>query len=995
MSFGIPVRNGLSISLLSTTALSTGRRLVPALNLDFLTATGALDPRITFSRGSNATLVDATGKLTYAPNNLLTNSESFDNAAWSKTGHTISANTIAAPNGTTTADTLVEDTSAGTHEIRQDVTTVAATYTFSAYIKAANRTFAMLYHGQTNSAYVVNLSTGAASGNAGLNAPLSGSVTDAGNGWYRVSMTVAATAALNNFRIYPLSNSTTYNYTGSGTGAIYIWGAQLSPVTYQTTPGTYNSTTPKNLLGFTQEFDNAAWTKSNAFVQTNLLTYSQDFGNAAWSSNAVTRVDNAIAAPDGTLTAEQFTPTTASATHTFWQIVSSVTSGATYSASYYIKPNGYTKVAIVENNITSAYTSFDLSGAGSVITNSAGSSGSVTAVGGGWYRIVHSSASGGTAFRPQLFILPNSYTSGTPTNSWVGDGTSGIYAWGAQLVQGSTAGDYQRTDAAAAAVQYTAPDGTLSADKLVENTATNQHIVFQAPTFVSGTPYTWSAYVKAAGRTIVQLRNYATSGVYFAEFDLVALTTTNRSGSGTATITSAGNDWYRISATATATASGSGYWQLNLCDAPAGTSYTGDGSSGIYIWGAQLSDSASLDPYVYNPAAAAASAAYYGPRFDYDPVTLAAKGLLIEEQRTNLFTYSEQFDNAAWAKGVGYNSAITANSTIAPDGTVSADTLVADNSGGTGTVILARSTGVTSGTSYTLTFFAKAATLSWIQLYLLGYTSPANGGAFFNLSGAGSVGTVSSGFTAAITPASNGWYRCSLSFTAGSTVTGEMRVLLANANNDTSVARNGTSSVYVYGAQLEAGSFATSYIPTVASQVTRSADVALMQGANFSSWYNQNEGTFTTQSDQYSITSPNNQWIFAATDGTSNNYIGSLTNPSSYRALVVAGGATQASIINGTVSTNTPFKSALAYKTNDFAATSGGAAVGTDTSGSVPALSALSIGAINSANYLNGHIRSIGYYNTRLPNTALVSLTAPNIIPSLSLDFTTQVFNVG
>jgi hypothetical protein len=295
---------------------------------------------------------------------------------------------------------------------------------------------------------------------------------------------------------------------------------------------------------------------------------------------------------------------------------------------------------------------------------------------------------------------------------------------------------------------------------------------------------------------------------------------------------------------------------------------------------------------------------------------------------------------------------------------------------------------VTTSTAATHSFsvYAKAGGYNFILLRI-----GSNGG-YVDLSNGSVVSGVTAGYTLTATPAGNGWYRVVLTGAAALNDTVRINVCQTAASDFTG---NGTSGIYIYGAQLEAGSFATSYIPTVASTVTRSADVALMQGANFSSWYNQNEGTFTTQSDQYSITSPNNQWIFAATDGTSNNYIGSLTNPSSYRALVVAGGATQASIINGTVSTNTPFKSALAYKTNDFAATSGGAAVGTDTSGSVPALSALSIGAINSANYLNGHIRSIGYYNTRLPNTALVSLTAPNIIPSLSLDFTTQVFNVG
>lgn len=200
----------------------------------------------------------------------------------------------------------------------------------------------------------------------------------------------------------------------------------------------------------------------------------------------------------------------------------------------------------------------------------------------------------------------------------------------------------------------------------------------------------------------------------------------------------------------------------------------------------------------------------------------------------NLLLRSQEFDNAAWSKGGGYNSTVTANSTAAPDGTTTADTLLASSAGGPANVILAFSYGVTSGTAYTLTFFAKAGTLSWIRLALSGYTSPANGGAYFNLSGAGAVGTVDAGYTGTITALADGWYRCSLSWTAGSTVTGELRCFLANANNDTAVERNGTSSVNLWGAQLETGSQATAYVPTTsaaASALRRGNRGVLIEGA--------------------------------------------------------------------------------------------------------------------------------------------------------------------
>jgi hypothetical protein len=368
------------------------------------------------------------------------------------------------------------------------------------------------------------------------------------------------------------------------------------------------------------------------------------------------------------------------------------------------------------------------------------------------------------------------------------------------------------------------------------------------------------------------------------------------------------------------------------------------------------------------------TAAINAPRFDYDPVTLAPKGLLIEEQRTNLLTYSEQFDNAAWAKGVGYNSTISANTAVAPDGTTTADSVVADNAGGTGTVILARSVSITSGTSYTLAFFAKANTLSWIRLFALGYTSPANGGAYFNLSGAGAVGTVDSGYTASITAFANGWYRCTLSFTAGSTVTGELRLLLANANNDTAVARNGTSSVYAWGAQLEAGAFATSYIPTVASQVTRTADVCSIVAPNFAPWYNQAEGTFVFEGDRIGYTS--SDILFAVTDGGATNLLQQTSlSATSIRFGVRVGGVDQAAIAVA-VSASAVYKIASAYKLNDFASVADGGTVATDTSGTLPTVDRLGIGSRLGSIVYNGHIRSITYYNTRLPNAVLQGITS-------------------
>lgn len=134
-----------------------------------------------------------------------------------------------------------------------------------------------------------------------------------------------------------------------------------------------------------------------------------------------------------------------------------------------------------------------------------------------------------------------------------------------------------------------APDGTLTADTLIEDTSASiTHTAFQSFTSTSGASYTWSGYFKAKERSIIQIGCDATSTIYRVEFDLSAVAAVNRQGSGVATITAVGNGWYRVTATATATGSGTGYWQVYLCNATGSNTYTGDGTSGIYIWGADL-----------------------------------------------------------------------------------------------------------------------------------------------------------------------------------------------------------------------------------------------------------------------------------------------------------------------------------------------------------------------------------------------------------------------
>ena len=529
---------------------------------------------------------------------------------------------------------------------------------------------------------------------------------------------------------------------------------------------------------------------------------------------------------------------------------------------------------------------------------------------------------------------------------------------------------WTKTYATVTANTSVAPDGTTTADLLVPNTSSVNHAIQQSVT--TSSTVVISVYAKAAGYDRLAFSSNNNNYVYF---NLSSGTVESSLGTGwtAASITAVGNGWYRCQA-ATATAQTRyDFLPFNAAQTNGNTAptFAGDGTSGILIWGAQLEQASAATDYTRNVGG------LFPPRFDYDPVTLAPRGLLIEEQRVNLFTYSEQFDNAVWVKGAGYNSTITANSTTAPDGTLTADTLVADSAGGTGSVMVARAQAVTSGVFYTLSFFAKASTLSWIRLFLLNYTSPGNGGAYFNLSGSGSVGTVDAGYTATIAAHANGWYRCTLSFTAGSSVTGEMRLLLANANNDTAVARNGTSSAFIWGAQLEAGAFATSYIPTVASQVTRAADVAAITGPNFTPWYNQSAGTFVVEADSGVNVSLSVYVASSANDGTADNRINTFNYNGKWGAQARVATVDQFDLQqNGSYTANVPAKIAVAYATNDIAVSVNGNTALTDTSASLPTVNQLALGRIINSNYLNGHIRSIRFYPSRLTNAQLQALTA-------------------
>jgi hypothetical protein len=220
------------------------------------------------------------------------------------------------------------------------------------------------------------------------------------------------------------------------------------------------------------------------------------------------------------------------------------------------------------------------------------------------------------------------------------------------------------------------------------------------------------------------------------------------------------------------------------------------------------------------------------PRIDY--TNGSCPSLLVEPQRTNLLTYSEQFDNADWNK---VRASVTANTTISPNGIQNADTF-ASSSGQTIFPALTRNPTFLGNTLYSLSIFAKV--LGNTNIFKITYVDNvsgfAGGGASFNLATQAItiIQSANSSVTANIQNYGNGWYRLNIKFLTIAIPSFnylEFSLPTANVGNDFSL----------YGAQLEVGSYPTSYIPTVATSVTRNADVISKTG--ISSLIGQTEGT--------------------------------------------------------------------------------------------------------------------------------------------------------
>jgi hypothetical protein len=501
----------------------------------------------------------------------------------------------------------------------------------------------------------------------------------------------------------------------------------------------------------------------------------------------------------------------------------------------------------------------------------------------------------------------------------------------------------------------TAPDGTLTADKLVESATTSQHILQQVNTRVASLSYTYSVYAKIAEWTSFQLQ--LGSGGPIGTFNLVAQTASFGTGATAATIQDVGAGWFRCTVTGPANASSFTYIYKNA------TSYLGDGVSGIYIWGAQLNPGA-LQTYI-----ATTATAYYGPRFDYNPATLAPLGFLVEEARTNSIR-----NNTGVGAVVGSPGTLpTGVAVFSANGLTTAVSAVGTTAGIN--YVDLRFSGTTTSTFYVLSFDNVAATASSGQVWTETFWCALVGGSTTNVSSfvvdLRQVGGAGGTFDVVFTPTTT-LNRVASSGTMLVGATGAYGAFVMTFASGVAI-----DVTLRFGLpQLELGAFATSVIPTASVATTRSADVAVIN--TLSPWYNQTEGTVFVTASSFGTA---NGLTHALSNNTFNESIyGNFVSSTSYRgANVLVGGVNQTGTIAtfGGLTPSVVIKDALAYKTADFAESLDGRTARTDTSGTVPTVDRMYLGSnwTGNGNFLNGYIQQITYYPRRLSDVELQTIT--------------------
>lgn len=397
---------------------------------------------------------------------------------------------------------------------------------------------------------------------------------------------------------------------------------------------------------------------------------------------------------------------------------------------------------------------------------------------------------------------------------------------------------------------------------------------------------------------------------------------------------------------------------------------------------------ASTGTYV-GPDGLIKTAAANVPRFDYDPVTMACRGLLAEEGRTNLLARSQEFDSASWP---ATSASVTANNAVAPDGTTTADFLV--GAAGTGYFLGVRQAfSYTANTWYTASVYAKAGAATRLVLATdngAGYLTHA----LFDLAAGTSASVthpdVASNLSTSITPVGNGWFRCVFSFWYLGGM-GGLRIMPAVSTTAGSfwwsLTNDGVSGLHIWGAQLESAAFVTSYIPTGAAQATRAADYGVINNVHQSTWYSMDRGSMVIEFRNDYMAQSHAGAAFAFAGGWRNNTI--FLNPRRdgtfgpngaliyvYESLGISPSVSVSGGTNLNNSASAVYKYAGAWDAESLAiAATNYQVASTSKTARAPTPTFLAFPTDTySYNPFSGHIRRFAYYPRRVTNAQLQAL---------------------
>ena len=511
-----------------------------------------------------------------------------------------------------------------------------------------------------------------------------------------------------------------------------------------------------------------------------------------------------------------------------------------------------------------------------------------------------------------------------------------------------------------------APDGTTTADKLVADngldpSVANSSGVFQNRTIPTSL-YNISVYAKAAEFTSIRFReNYVVGSLL-----TIDLTDGSITGGGSqysdAKAVSVGNGWYRISFFYNQTTGNPAKYTLRCAD-------TGDGTSGVYIWGYQQEQGLVATDYIETGTSAAQSGILEDmPRLDYSGGA-SCPSLLLEPQRLNLVSQSEymQYSNNT-------NVSVNDNETTSPEGVVNAAKAIPNATNSNHIVRSNNLAGLTSQGTYSVSVFAKQNGYKYIVVGA-GFGSTATPLPTFDLN----TGTiVSNSSNGTIEDYGNGWYKCTAIIQIASTALYPIITILNNSQSGSYVG-DGTSAVYLYGHQIEEGSYPTSYIPTYGTSQTRLADDCVSSnidgliGDNQGTLFVQGFGKYRTGADNHLITLSS----LAGGSGTDRVLIYTNNTTGNLQVYINSGGLPQygAPINLGVQGTDANDKIAVAFADNDLSVYVNGSKVGSSTSGTAPTMFYLAFNEWVENHQNTSQYKQAAIFPTRLTDAELAALT--------------------